>query len=57
MSMCETCANYVYDEYEDYYFCQAHMDEDEVGRFLRGSEKNCPYYRNDDDYKLVKKQN
>ena len=53
---CETCANYVYDEFCDCYFCTVNLDEDEMLRFLNGSSANCNYWRNGDDYAVVKKQ-
>ena len=33
------------------------LDEDEYMRFLSSSEKMCPYYRNGDEYEVVKHQN
>ena len=56
MAACEFCANYVYDEDEDYYFCDIDLDEDEMYRFLTGTSKECPYYQSDDEYKIVKHQ-
>ena len=54
---CETCSNYIYDDIYDYYFCDANLDEDEMEKFLSGSYRECPYYRDNDDYKIVRKQN
>ncbi|MEG0912821.1 MAG: DUF6472 family protein [Oscillospiraceae bacterium] len=54
---CADCANYVYDEYCDCYFCGMNLDEDEMNRFLSSSFYDCPYYRSGDDYEIVKKQN
>ncbi len=54
---CETCTYYVFDEDMEYYICQMPLDEDEVGQLLSGSNHSCPYYRNDDEYKIVRKQN
>ncbi len=54
---CETCANYVYDELADCYFCTINLDEDEMRHFLSGATNSCSYWRNGDDYALVKKQN
>ena len=45
---CETCANYYYD---------VSLDEDEMVRFLSSPDYNCPYYRLDDEYGVVRKQN
>lgn len=56
MAVCEFCANYVYDEDEDYYYCDIDLDEDEMYRFLTGSFKECPYYQSDDEYKVVRHQ-
>ena len=53
---CDTCANYRYDEELEYYVCEVSLDEDEMGCFLRGNVKNCPYYRLDDEYAIVRKQ-
>lgn len=53
---CETCAYYMYDDdYEDY-ICTADIDEDEAARIFREG-KGCPYYRNGDEYAVVRKQN
>ena len=57
MIMCDTCVFYTYDEYEDYYYCSVNLDEDEMYSFIKGTVKNCPYYRDNDDYKIVRKQN
>lgn len=54
---CSTCANYTYDEDWDCYVCLMNLDEDEFARFLRGSFDACPYYRLDDEYAVVRKQN
>lgn len=56
MTNCESCTNYVYDEELDYYVCAVNLDEDEMRRFLSGSNYNCPYFRLDDEYGIVKKQ-
>ncbi|WP_099468921.1 DUF6472 family protein [Konateibacter massiliensis] len=55
-SNCEYCINYIYNEEEDYYECEVNLDEDEYGRFLRGSFRNCPYFRMGNEYQIVKKQ-
>lgn len=53
---CETCVNYVYDDDCGCYVCMAELDEDEMCRFLSGSNYSCPYYRLDDEYGVVKHQ-
>lgn len=56
MSNCETCVNYVYDEDYECYICEQDLDEDEMGKFLSSSFDNCPYYRLDDEYRVVRHQ-
>ena len=53
---CETCANYAYDEEEDFYECDVNMDEDDYARFISTSYKECPYYQSNDEYKIVRHQ-
>ncbi|MBQ4569501.1 MAG: hypothetical protein IJA62_05565 [Ruminococcus sp.] len=54
---CEMCAHYVYDFYAGCYTCEINLDEDEMEKFLRGSNFDCHYYEPDDEYKIVRKQN
>lgn len=56
MVNCEECANYVYDEYCECYTCLVNLDEDEMYRFLTGTNDSCPYYDPDDEYYLARKQ-
>ena len=56
MSECDTCANYYFDEEFDEYICDVNMDEDDLVRFLSDRRENCPYYRNGDEYRMVRKQ-
>lgn len=53
---CEYCSNYVYDEDYEYYVCDMDLDEDEMVRFLQGKSAGCPYFRFDDEYRIVRKQ-
>lgn len=53
---CDTCNNYIYDEEFDYYYCDVNLDEDEMYRFLTGTNKECPYYINGDEYRVVRHQ-
>ena len=55
MSSCDTCAYYDEDEYGD--FCTLELDEDEYIRFLEDRSAGCPYYKDGDEYKMVRKQN
>ena len=56
-SNCEDCENYIYDEMYDSYYCDMNLDEDEMMQFMTGSFRSCPYYRPDDEYRIVRKQN
>lgn len=54
---CEECANFVYDEEDDCYFCDVNLDEDEMAKFIGGTFYDCPYFDPYDEYKIVRKQN
>ena len=56
MDRCDTCVNFVYDEDYECYICEADLDEDEMARFMTSSYRDCPYYRNGDEYLVVRKQ-
>ncbi|MCR4791698.1 MAG: DUF6472 family protein [Lachnospiraceae bacterium] len=56
MYSCDTCVNYVYDEEDDCYDCMVSMDEDDAVRIMSDSRAECPYYRNDDEYAVVRHQ-
>jgi hypothetical protein len=53
---CESCAYYGYDEDYECYTCEIDLDEDELVRFLSDTYYSCPYYRNGDEYRVVRKQ-
>ena len=53
---CDTCANYIYDEDYEEYVCDVDMDEDDLVRLVTGSRESCPYYRDGDEYRIVRKQ-
>ena len=57
MNQCEDCTYYAYDEEYDEYICSADMDQDDYVR-LMGSPNGtaCPYYRDGDEYKIVRHQ-
>ncbi|HBN56899.1 MAG TPA: hypothetical protein DD414_08995 [Lachnospiraceae bacterium] len=55
-SKCEYCMNYSYDEEYECYICEVNLDEDEMGRFVSGNYRECPYFRMGDEYKIVRKQ-
>ena len=39
---CDYCANYVYDEESESYYCDVNLDEDEYYRFISTEYKECP---------------
>ena len=53
---CQYCAYLVYDEDEEEYVCDCQMDEDDYARLVSNHYKSCPYYRNGDEYRVVRKQ-
>lgn len=55
-SSCDTCLYYIYDEDYESYICDMDMDEDEYARLLSHSRCSCPYYHNNNEYTVVKKQ-
>ena len=54
---CDTCAYLEYDEDDESWFCSVDMDEDDYSRLLSGGRRDCPYYRNGDEYAVVRHQN
>ncbi len=62
MNQCDDCAYYAYDEEYDEYVCEADMDEDDYARLfgetsITGKARSsCPFYRDGDEYKVVRKQ-
>lgn len=56
MDQCETCAYFAYDEEYEEYYCGADMDEDDVYRMQAGHYRACPFYRDGDEYKVVRHQ-
>ena len=53
---CETCTYFTYDEDYECYVCDIEMDEDEYVRLMSDAHYSCPYYRNGDEYLVVRKQ-
>ncbi|MDO4619028.1 MAG: DUF6472 family protein [Lachnospiraceae bacterium] len=56
MNQCDECAYYAYDEEYDDYVCEANMDEDDYQRMVSGYYRQCPLYRNGDEYAVVRHQ-
>ncbi len=59
-NQCDTCAFYAYDEEFEEYYCTVDMDEDEAAMMeyaeFSNKRSSCPYYRNGDEYAVVKHQ-
>lgn len=53
---CESCTYYIYDEDDESYVCDKNMDEDEYIRLMTDRYFQCPFYRNGDEYAVVRKQ-
>ena len=53
---CESCTYYTYDEVYESYMCDINMDEDEYIRLMTDRYFQCPFYRNGDEYAVVRKQ-
>ncbi len=56
-SMCQRCLYYDYDEESGEDCCQLYLDEDEMVSFIGRRTAHCPYFRDYDEYKTVRKQN
>lgn len=56
-SCCEYCLNFEYDDELDCDVCTVDMDMDEVDSLAMSNYKTCPYYRVNNEYKIVEKQN
>lgn len=54
---CEFCLNYEYDEDLGEEVCVIDMDEDEFYRLQEQRRESCPFYRINNEYKIVEKQN
>ena len=51
-----SCTYYIYDEDYESYVCDKNMDEDEYIRLMTDRYFQCPFYRNGDEYAVVRKQ-
>ena len=54
---CEECLNYTYDDELCEYVCEAQPDMDDAERLSSFGTCTCPFYRVDNEYKIVEKQN
>ena len=57
-SRCDLCAYLEYDEDDDAWYCSVDMDEDDYARLLSdgSARKDCPFFRDGDEYKVVRHQ-
>ena len=53
---CEECANFVFDDDSEDWVCLVNMDEDDMARMMQAGRDECPFYRNGDEYAVVKHQ-
>ena len=53
---CDMCAYFTYDDEYEEYVCDVNMDEDDMARLYSDKYFNCPFYKNGDEYKVVRKQ-
>ena len=53
---CESCTYYIYNEDYESYVCDKNMDEDEYIRLMTDRYFQCPFYRNGDEYAVVRNQ-
>ena len=53
---CDYCAYFAYDEDMEEYVCDVNMDEDDYSRLMSSHCKECPYFKNGDEYKVVRHQ-
>ena len=53
---CDYCAYNAYDEDEEEYYCSVNLDEDDMARFMSHKYKKCPYFKNGDEYRVVRHQ-
>lgn len=53
---CEVCENFSFDEENDG-ACLIELDEDEYYNLSCNPRAVCPFFRNRDEYRIVRKQN
>ena len=56
VSLCDECVYYTYNEDYEEYECLVNLDEDDLYHFYSRND-TCPYFRLDDEYGVVRKQN
>ena len=53
---CEYCCYFMYDEEMDEYVCDINMDEDDYSRLVQSHFQASPYFKDGDEYKVVRHQ-
>jgi hypothetical protein len=53
MANCETCQYAYIDEVTGEPVCDLNLDEYEYIRFMESRSKECPYYKNGDEYQTT----
>ena len=53
---CDDCQFYTWDEEYEEYVCDVNMDEDDYARMQDGQDRECPYWRSNDEYQVVRHQ-
>ena len=53
---CDDCQFYVYDENYQEYVCDMDMDEDDFAHVMINGSDECPFWRDGDEYKVVRHQ-
>ena len=56
MASCETCQYALIDEVTGEAQCDLDLDEDELARLAWHTTKECPFYKDGDEYKTVRHQ-
>ena len=56
MANCDTCQYAYTDEDTGEVICDLDLDEDELIRYSQYRSKECPFYRDGDEYKTVRHQ-
>ena len=53
MNSCDTCMYSVTDEITGEAFCDLDLDEDELIRLNQSRSKECPFYKDGEEYKTT----
>ena len=56
MNSCESCMFAYIDDMTGEALCDLSLDEDEIVRFSQHPSKECPFYKDGDEYKTVRHQ-